>query len=73
MTKTMVTLTTKDLEHYEVDAGDMGKLEKAVLGKLKALKVSKVSAEVAAGGKAVKFTLEAPDAVDHAAVKKALR
>ena len=74
MTKTTVTLTTKDLEHFnEANAGDMSKLEKAVLGKLKALKVSKVSAEAAAGGKAVKFTLEAPDAVDPGAVKKALR
>jgi hypothetical protein len=71
--KTTVSLTAKDLAHFELDPKKLGDLEKGVLAKLKPLKVSKVSAEIIGGGKAVKFILEAPDAVDPAAVKKALR
>ncbi len=71
--KTIVSMPTAELSHFQVDPGNLGPLEKAVLAKLKSLKVSKVGAEAVAGGKAVKFTLEAPAAVDPAAVKKALK
>ncbi len=71
--KTTVSLTAKDLAHFELDPNKLKDLEKGVLAKLKALKVSKVDAEIVAGGKAVKFVLEAAEAIDPAAVKKALR
>ncbi len=71
--KTTVSLTAKDLAHFELDPNKIDHLEKQVVAKLKSMKVSKAKAEIVGGGKAVKFVFEAPAALDPAAVKAALR
>jgi len=71
--KTTVSLTSADLSKFELDPKKIHDLEKAVKTKLSGLHVSAVSAEIVGGGKGVKFVLEAPAAVDPAAVKKTLK
>lgn len=81
MVDTVVSLATSDLannfSHHINPGGNLRPLENAVMAALNAaphnMGVTAVSAQVAAGGSAVKFTITSPGGVDPSTVKAALR